>query len=639
MSSFAISQLSALHSQAQVRLLSRHWDLECAWCALSRRRASKEFFFRQQRPSCTGVKEKASTFDSFATLRASSSSSSSLQTLTGAAAEALVAAPSPLKVQLPVSCIEPFLPPPDSQKDASGIESLVSTASLASSPPSSPYGPSPEWIARPHILYPIEDYDDHNMEAAPWERLTDHVKRKRMGVSVEARKKISMLARKNRWKRRVAAAMQAYPAVTSSLLEEISTPAAAAMAADIALARGIVGKLPKKRRSKKDAKLETPKEAMARSRREKRELKKVAQEVVASREELLRGLAMLTASVPVWTCRWCKDVHIGPEGHGIRTCHGTGSDLRKGRHVWVKGHVSDVYSEKVTYHLYDRNADPPTHRLKHLWYRVSVVLELCAQAGIDLPGLEMVRKEEEEEEQEDEDEQEETIGTSAGGNDEVLKNGEVGGETMASEALSLEDKKSEEGHKVEDKAVSGPDTGNSAARDDAYQVQLTVWKQKRGRKRGYYEGSRQQSAPPARTPAGNVAELAQKTLDAYVKMRHGLQLLMQKYRVCTCGYCPEVHAGPRGHRIKNCGGPKHQHRGGMHGWMTAEIEDFLPPNYVFHVRSPDHSLVNGLRKFYGMAPSVVELCCQAGAAVPEEFKLGMRLDVVIPELSEAFIAV
>lgn len=112
------------------------------------------------------------------------------------------------------------------------------------------------------------------------------------------------------------------------------------------------------------------------------------------------------------------------------------------------------------------------------------------------------------------------------------------------------------------------------------------------------------------------------------------------YPVRTCGYCPEVHVGPTGHKAQNCGAHKHQQRNGQHGWQTAVLDDLIPPKYVWHVPDVNKPLKWELRNFYGQAPAVVELCAQAGACVPDHYKPTMRLDVGIPtDVSEAEMVV
>jgi hypothetical protein len=143
----------------------------------------------------------------------------------------------------------------------------------------------------------------------------------------------------------------------------------------------------------------------------------------------------------------------------------------------------------------------------------------------------------------------------------------------------------------------------------------------------------QQSQSPS---PSNVKELAERTLKAYLNVRQGVEQLMSKYTVKACGYCSEVHVGPWGHNVKLCGAFKHQWRDGKHGWQDAVVNEVIPQNYVWHVPDPSGPpLRSSLRSFYGKAPAVVELCVQAGAAIPDEYRPMMRTDIVIPDSEEA----
>ncbi|XP_076925954.1 APO protein 3, mitochondrial-like [Bidens hawaiensis] len=126
-------------------------------------------------------------------------------------------------------------------------------------------------------------------------------------------------------------------------------------------------------------------------------------------------------------------------------------------------------------------------------------------------------------------------------------------------------------------------------------------------------------------------ELSILTLDSWFEMISGVQKIMERYGVHTCGYCPEVQVGPKGHKVRNCRASKHQSRNGMHAWQEATVFDLVGPNYVWHVADVSGPpLSNDLKRFYGKAPAVVELCVQAGAPVPGEYRSMMRLDVVPP---------
>ncbi|CAL5023647.1 unnamed protein product [Urochloa decumbens] len=132
------------------------------------------------------------------------------------------------------------------------------------------------------------------------------------------------------------------------------------------------------------------------------------------------------------------------------------------------------------------------------------------------------------------------------------------------------------------------------------------------------------------------AALAEETLKAWETVRDGALKLMKGYAVRVCGYCPEAHVGPTGHKARNCGAFKHQQRNGQHGWQAAVLDDLIPPRYVWHMPESGEELQRELKTFYGQAPAVVELCIQGGAEVPEKYKATMRLDIGMPSsLKEA----
>lgn len=132
-----------------------------------------------------------------------------------------------------------------------------------------------------------------------------------------------------------------------------------------------------------------------------------------------------------------------------------------------------------------------------------------------------------------------------------------------------------------------------------------------------------------------LVNLAKNTLQAWNELRSGARKLMAKYPVQVCGYCPQVHVGPKGNKTKDCMAFKHQMRAGHHGWQEASIDDLIPPKYVWHLCDRNGPpLATELRVFYGVVPAIVELCTQAGAVVPKRYKPLMRLDVVIPDLNE-----
>ncbi|KAL0291340.1 UNVERIFIED_CONTAM: APO protein 2, chloroplastic [Sesamum calycinum] len=106
----------------------------------------------------------------------------------------------------------------------------------------------------------------------------------------------------------------------------------------------------------------------------------------------------------------------------------------------------------------------------------------------------------------------------------------------------------------------------------------------------------------------DMALLAEEMLEVWEEMREGAKRLTKMYPVRVCGYCPEVHVAPTGHKAQNCGAHKHQQRNGQHGWQAAVLDDLIPPKFVWHVTDVNKPLERELRNFYGQAPAVVELC-------------------------------
>ncbi|GAB2292372.1 APO protein 1, chloroplastic [Dionaea muscipula] len=72
--------------------------------------------------------------------------------------------------------------------------------------------------------------------------------------------------------------------------------------------------------------------------------------------------------------------------------------------------------------------------------------------------------------------------------------------------------------------------------------------------------------------------IAEETIVAYETVTRGVRWLMDKYSVKACGYCSEVHVGPWGHNVKLCGEFKHQWRDGKHGWQDAVVDEVFPLN-------------------------------------------------------------
>ncbi|KAG4136312.1 hypothetical protein ERO13_D08G273500v2 [Gossypium hirsutum] len=305
----------------------------------------------------------------------------------------------------------------------------------------------------------------------------------------------------------------------------------------------------------------------------------LAYDVFNERITLINNLKKLLKVVKVHACRYCNEIHVGPIGHPFKSCRGHRASIRKGLHEWTYATVEDVFVPVDSYHLYDRLGKRIRHDERFSIPRLPAVVELCIQAGVDLPEFPTKRRRK-----------------------PIIRIGKS--EFVDADESELPDPVPEP--PLKPILTEIPDTEIVAPRDEEETIQL-----------------------------------AEETLEAWEQMRRGAKKLMRMYPVRVCGYCPEVHVGPSGHKAQNCGAHKHQQRNGQHGWQSAVLDDLIPPRYVWHV--PD---VNGpplqreLRSFYGQAPAVVEICVQAGADVPDQYKPTMRLDIGIPtSLREAEMVV
>lgn len=303
----------------------------------------------------------------------------------------------------------------------------------------------------------------------------------------------------------------------------------------------------------------------------------VAYEVLDAWKVLIKGLAQLLHVIPVHGCSECSEIHVAQSGHHIQDCTGPSSVKRRGLHSWVKGSINDVLIPIESYHLYDPFGRRIKHETRFSYDRIPAVVELCVQAGVDLPEYPSRRR------------------------------------TIPIRMI---------GKKVIDRGgfVEEPEPFHSS---DSSSLLMDI----------DTHGAFGRFPPP---PLSDIPRIAQETIDAYEVVRWGVRKLMRKYTVKACGYCSEVHVGPWGHNAKLCGEFKHQWRDGKHGWQDATVEEVIPPNYVYHLRDPKGPpLRSGLKRFYGKAPAVVEVCMQAGAQVPDKYKPMMRLDIVIPDTEES----
>ncbi|XP_030546422.1 APO protein 1, chloroplastic isoform X2 [Rhodamnia argentea] len=306
----------------------------------------------------------------------------------------------------------------------------------------------------------------------------------------------------------------------------------------------------------------------------------VAYDVLNAWKVLIKGVSQLLHVIPVYACSKCPEVHVAETGHKIQDCLGSANSKRRSFHSWVRGSLNDVLLPVESYHLYDPFGRRVMHETRFDYDRIPAVVELCIQAGVEIPEYPSRRR------------------------------------TKPIRMI---------GKKVFDRGeyVEEPRPWRSA--DLSALVAFDT------------HGACERFPPPL---SSEVPRIAQETIDAYQTVRSGVKRLMKKYTVKACGYCSEVHVGPWGHNAKLCGEFKHQWRDGKHGWQDAILDEVFPPNYVWHVQDPKGPpLTSALKSYYGKAPAIVEICMQAGAQIPVIYKPMMRLDIIIPESDEArFVA-
>ncbi|XP_068636228.1 APO protein 3, mitochondrial-like [Aristolochia californica] len=271
--------------------------------------------------------------------------------------------------------------------------------------------------------------------------------------------------------------------------------------------------------------------------------------------------------------RVCGEVHVGLVPHGIRTSNSAGSLFSK-EHSWIKGGINNILPVVESFHLYDRVGRAVSHEECLEVDRIPAVVELCVQAGLDLAEYRR-----------------------------VLPVYNISGRIIDFEKRFPQDAKYGENIK-------------------SYGFWENITK---------INGNLSQVPPKSNSLQG----LSMQGMQAWDKMRYGALRLIQNYPVQTCGYCPEVQVGPKGHRVRLCQAFKHQMRDGQHAWQEASIDDLVPPVYVWHVKDPQHSepLVHSLKRYYGKLPAVVELFWQGGDQVGEGY------DVVVPDLKEEKLVV
>ncbi|KAH0637841.1 hypothetical protein KY285_035129 [Solanum tuberosum] len=308
----------------------------------------------------------------------------------------------------------------------------------------------------------------------------------------------------------------------------------------------------------------------------------VAHHVLASRAQLLACVSRISEEIPIYFCSLCTEVHVGHPPHKIRTCNVSGSQKNK-EHTWQRGGVDHVLPVVQSFHLYDRLGRAVSHNERLEVDRIPALVELCIQAGVDLPEYPTRRRK-----------------------------------------FPI--------YRVAGKLI---DFEKRFPKDDLFGKDIETFRSKETIKKPIGDGN------SLNLPYDDIKGFAMRGMEAWEIMRTGAIQLMKTYGVQTCGYCPELQIGPKGHRVRQCQAFKHQMRDGQHAWQEATIDDLLSTVYVWHVQNPHAGdvLVDSMKRYYGKLPAVVELFSQVGAQVGDDYYHMMRDDVVVPGLDEEKLVV
>lgn len=76
----------------------------------------------------------------------------------------------------------------------------------------------------------------------------------------------------------------------------------------------------------------------------------------------------------------------------IRTCDASGSQKSR-EHTWARGQVGHILPEVDSFHLYDRLGRAVSHNERLQVDRIPAIVELCIQAGVDIPEYPTRRRE------------------------------------------------------------------------------------------------------------------------------------------------------------------------------------------------------------------------------------------------------
>ncbi|XVF04380.1 hypothetical protein REPUB_Repub05bG0077600 [Reevesia pubescens] len=113
---------------------------------------------------------------------------------------------------------------------------------------------------------------------------------------------------------------------------------------------------------------------------------RIAQETMNAHEIVRSGVTKLMGMYTVKACGYCSEVHVGPWGHNAKLCGEFKHQWRDGKHGWQNATVAEVFPPNYVWHVQGPKGTPLRGALKRFYGKGPAVVEVCMQAGAQIPN-------------------------------------------------------------------------------------------------------------------------------------------------------------------------------------------------------------------------------------------------------------
>jgi hypothetical protein len=114
-------------------------------------------------------------------------------------------------------------------------------------------------------------------------------------------------------------------------------------------------------------------------------VKELAEKTLQAYRNVRQGIDQLMSKYTVKACGYCSEVHVGPWGHNVKLCGAFKHQWRDGKHGWQDAVVGEVIPSNYVWHVPDPSGPPLRSKLRSFYGKAPAVVELCVQAGADIP--------------------------------------------------------------------------------------------------------------------------------------------------------------------------------------------------------------------------------------------------------------